>query len=82
MATVPSVSATQPFVFDSTRCWLVTRKDFLVEATPYTDSAWSHYAQSMRVIGRFALAVPQPAKAVRKLTVAGVAPTSAERSKK
>jgi HK97 family phage major capsid protein len=77
MATVPSVSATQPFVFDASRCWLVTRKDFLVESTPFTDSAWSHYAVSMRVIGRFALAVPQPAKAVRKLTVAGAAPTGA-----
>ena len=38
-----------------------------------TDSAWSHYATSLRIIGRFALAVPQPGKAVRKLTVAGVA---------
>jgi len=75
LATVPAVAATQPFVFDATRCWLVTRRDFVAEATPFTDSAWSHYAVSLRIIGRFALAVPQPLRAVRKLTVAGTAPT-------
>ena len=80
METVSTVAATEPFVFDPLRCWLVLRNDFLVQATPFTDSAWSHYAQSMRVIGRFALAVPQPLKAVRKLTVAGVTPSSAARS--
>jgi HK97 family phage major capsid protein len=82
MATTVAVSASQPFVYDATRCWLVTRRDFLAEATPFTDSAWSHYAVSLRIIGRFALAVPQPAKAVRKLTVAGVAPTSEPRTSK
>jgi HK97 family phage major capsid protein len=79
LQTVASVSASQPFVYDSSRCWLVVRRDFSAQVTPYTDSAWSHYAQSLRIIGRFALAVPQPAKAVRKLTVAGVAPTSGPR---
>lgn len=76
LATVPTVAATQPFVYDASRCWLVTRHDFLAEFSNQTDSAWSHYAVSLRIIGRFALAVPQPVKAVRKLTVAGVAPTS------
>jgi HK97 family phage major capsid protein len=78
LTVVQAVAATQPFVYDATRCWLVTRNDFLAQITPFTDSAWSHYAQSLRIVGRFALAVPQPAKAVRKLTVAGVAPTAGE----
>jgi HK97 family phage major capsid protein len=82
LATVVSVSATQPFVYDATRCWLVTRKDFTADVTPFTDAAWSHYAQSLRIVGRFALAVPQPSKACRKLTVAGVAPSGAARPAK
>jgi hypothetical protein len=67
-------------VYDASRCWLVTRRDFVAEFSNQTDSAWSHYAVSLRIIGRFALAVPQPLKAVRKLTVAGVAPTAEAQS--
>jgi HK97 family phage major capsid protein len=76
LTTVVSVGATQPFVFDRSRCWLVVRRDFVADFSNQTDSAWSHYAVSLRVIGRFALAIPQPNKAVRKLTVAGAAPVA------
>jgi HK97 family phage major capsid protein len=76
LTTVMSVGATQPFVFDRSRTWLVINRDFTADMSGQTDAAWSHYAMSMRVIGRFALAVPQPLKAVRKLTVAGVAPAT------
>jgi HK97 family phage major capsid protein len=75
LATVTTVAATQPFVFDKSRCWLVIRNDFTADISADTDSAWSRYAVSLRIIGRFALAIPQPLKACRKLTVAGVAPT-------
>jgi HK97 family phage major capsid protein len=78
LATVVTVAATQPFCFDRSRCWLVLRNDFLAELNQYTDAAWSRYAVSLRIVGRFALAIPQPLKAVRKLTVAGVAPTGSE----
>jgi HK97 family phage major capsid protein len=78
LATVSTVAATQPFVFDRSRCWLVVRRDFTADSSDQTDSAWSHYALSLRVIGRFALAIPQPSKACRKLTVAGIAPTGGE----
>ena len=37
--------------------------------TPYTDEAWSRYAESLRIVARFALAAPMPVKSVRKLTV-------------
>jgi HK97 family phage major capsid protein len=77
LQTVTAVAATQPFVYDATRCWLAIRRDFVADMSRETDSAWSHYAVSLRIVGRFALAVPQPSKAVRKLTVAGVAPTAA-----
>ena len=78
LTTVVSVGATQPFVFDQSRCWLVIRNDFLAELNEWADAAWSRFAVSLRIVGRFALAVPQPLKAVRKLTVAGVAPTGDE----
>ena len=78
LTTVQAVAATQPFVIDKTRCWLVVRRDFVADTSDQTDSAWSHYAISLRIVGRFALAIPQPSKAARKLTVAGVAPAMAE----
>lgn len=77
LTTTVAVSASQPFVYDASRCWLVINRDFSAQINQFSDSAWSHYAQSLRIIGRFALAVPQPLKACRKLTVAGVAPTGA-----
>jgi hypothetical protein len=43
-----------------------------------TSAAWDRYAVSLRIVGRFALAIPQPLKACRKLTVAGIAPVGAE----
>ena len=76
LATVVTVAATEPFIFDQSRCWLVLRNDFLAELNEYADAAWSRFAVSLRIVGRFALAVPQPLKAVRKLTVAGVAPVA------
>ena len=74
LTTVIGVAATQPIVYDRSRTWLVVRRDFVADMSSQTDSAWSHYAISLRVVGRFALAVPQPSKACRKLTVAGAAP--------
>ena len=78
LTTVIAVNATQPVVIDKTRCWLVVRRDFTADYSDQTDQAWSHYAVSLRIIGRFALAIPQPSKACRKLTVAGVAPLVAD----
>ena len=78
LATVNTVAATQPFVFDKSRCYLVVRRDFMADISDQTDAAWSRYAVSLRIVGRFALAIPQPLKAARKLTVAGVAPVMAD----
>jgi HK97 family phage major capsid protein len=70
LTTVSAVGATQPVVYDRARCWLVVRRDFSVDMSRETASAWEHYAWSVRVVGRFALAVPQPSKACRKLKLA------------
>ena len=78
LATVTTVAATQPFVFDKSRCFLVVSRDFSADVSDQTDAAWSRYALSLRIVGRFALAIPQPLKAARKLTVAGVAPVMAD----
>jgi HK97 family phage major capsid protein len=69
LATVVAVNATQPVVYDQSRCWLVVRRDFSAETSRETASAWEHYAVSLRIVGRFALAVPQPSRAARKLKV-------------
>jgi HK97 family phage major capsid protein len=71
LTTVQAVGATQPVVYESGRCWLVVRRDFSAETSRETASAWEHYATSLRVVGRLALAVPQPSKAARKLAVSG-----------
>jgi HK97 family phage major capsid protein len=78
LTTVSAVGASQPVVYDQSRCWLVVRRDFQADMSRETDSAWSHYAQSLRVVGRFALAVPQPSKAARKLAVSGSAARAAK----
>ena len=69
LATVPAVGATQPVVYDQGRCWLVINRDYTVDVSRETQSAWSHFAASIRCVARFALAVPQPSKAARKLAV-------------
>jgi HK97 family phage major capsid protein len=78
LETVPAVSATQPIVFDWTRLFLVVRRDFSAELSPYASEAWNRYAQSLRIVGRFALACPMPAKSVRKLSVSDAPPLGAE----
>ena len=67
--TVRSVAATQAVVYDSTRLWIVINRDFSAQFSRETSEAWNRFAQSLRIVGRFALAAPMPAKSVRKLTV-------------
>ena len=40
LQTVQAVGATQPFVFDRGRVWLVVNRDFTVDISRETDSAW------------------------------------------
>jgi HK97 family phage major capsid protein len=81
LATVRSVAATQAIVYDSSRLWLVISRDFSAEFSRQTSEAWNRFAQSLRIVGRFALAAPMPAKSVRKLTVSGPAGARAAGSK-
>jgi len=55
----------QPLVYDSTRVFLVEREDFTVEQSAH--AGWQTDTTSLRVKGRFAVAVPSPVKAIRKL---------------
>jgi HK97 family phage major capsid protein len=77
LATVRSVAATQAIVYDSTRLWIVINRDFSAEFSRETSEAWNRFAQSLRIVGRFALAAPMPAKSVRKLLVSGTASAGA-----
>lgn len=69
LTNVSAVGASQPVVYDQAMCSLVIRRDFSAEFSRQAASAWDHYAISVRVVGRFAMAVPQPSKAARKLKV-------------
>jgi HK97 family phage major capsid protein len=84
LETIRSVAATQAIVYDASRLWLVINRDFSAEMSAQASEAWNRYAQSLRIVGRFALAAPMPAKSVRKLTVAGPASagTHAESAKR
>ena len=69
LETVSAVSATQPVVYDSSRLWMAIRRDFQADFSRETSEAWNRYAQSLRIVGRFALAAPLPSRSVRKLKV-------------
>lgn len=56
-----------PLVFDKSRCYLVVRNDARVEVS--TDYHFAHDATSLRVKARVAAAIPDPNKAIRKLSV-------------
>jgi len=56
-----------PLVYDSRRVFLVVRDDFSVEQSRH--AAWRTDGVSLRVKGRFAVALPTPGKAIRKLAV-------------
>lgn len=69
LETISAPAATQPIVYDSSRLWLVIRRDFTVDMSDQVSEAWNRYARSVRVVGRFALAAPLPSRSVRKLAV-------------
>ena len=78
LTTVTAVSASQPFIFDSSWLFLVRRSDFSVDLSDQTEEAWSHCGLSLRLVGRFTVAAPAPVMTLRKLTVSGVAPSATE----
>jgi hypothetical protein len=53
---------------DASRSYLVVRNDFVVDASE--EFAFSRAAWAVRIRGHFALAVPDPPKAIRRLTIA------------
>jgi HK97 family phage major capsid protein len=62
-------------VYDQSRSWLVVRQDFAVELS--RDYAFASDSVAVRVRGRFAVGIPAINKTIRKVTVAGAAPTDA-----
>jgi hypothetical protein len=69
LETVSAVAATQPVVYDSSRLWMAIRRDFTADFSDEVSEAWNRFATSLRIVGRFALCAPVPAKSVRKLKV-------------
>jgi HK97 family phage major capsid protein len=73
---VPCPEANDCLVYDATRMYLILRSDFEVALSQ--DYAFASDSTALRVRGRFAVGVPSLPKAVRKVTVAGAAPTDAD----
>jgi len=75
---VPVPNLADALVYDATRAYLLVRtQDFEVALSG--DYAFNTDQAAMRVRGRFAVGIPAPTKTVRKVTVAGVAPTLEDR---
>jgi HK97 family phage major capsid protein len=64
---------TDALVYDATRAYLIVRNDFMVEFS--RDYAFAADSTAVRVRGRFAVGIPAISKTIRKVTVAGAAPT-------
>lgn len=64
-----------PLLYDKGRCFLVVRNDVAVEVS--RDWHFHLDATSLRIKGRFAAAIPDPNKAIRKLSVTGPASAGA-----
>src|SRR5262249_8995046 len=60
-------------VYDASRSWLIVRNDFSVDLS--RDDAFASDSTAIRVRGRFAVGIPAINKTIRKVTVAGAAPT-------
>jgi HK97 family phage major capsid protein len=73
LETVSAPAATAPVVYDSSRLWLAIRRDFVADFSDQAAEAWTRYATSLRIVGRFALAAPLPSRSVRKLAATGTA---------
>ena len=58
----------KPMVYDPTRVILVVRRDFRVDFS--RDYLFSNDAAALRIVGRFAAAIPNVDQAIRKLTIA------------
>lgn len=63
-----------PLVYDKSRCFLVVRNDVAVDMS--RDWHFHLDALSLRVKGRFAAAIPDPNKAIRKLAIGARAATA------
>ncbi len=70
----PGLQAGDVLVTDKTRAWLVSRADFLVDMSD--DYAFDRDAVAVRIRGRFAVAVPDVPKSLRRLDVADPAARS------
>lgn len=71
LTAVPVPQLATPLVYDRTRCYLVVRNDVAVEVS--RDWHFHLDATSVRIKGRFAAAIPDPNKAIRKLEITGPA---------
>lgn len=64
---VPQLEAGDVLAFDASRCFLVVSRDFMVDTSQ--DFAFQQDALATRIRGRFAVAVPDMGKGMRRLSI-------------
>ena len=69
---MPEPAAAECLIYDSRTVRLIVRRDFALEAD--RSAGFARDVAVYRLIGRFAVGVPVPNKAIRKLTIADAAP--------
>ena len=65
---VPSLDPDESLIFDAAKVRLIVRRDFSFEVD--ASAGFARDVSLARVIGRFAVGVPNPQRAIRKLTIA------------
>ena len=69
-----TLAATDALVLDRSGCFGILRDDYSIEASSEAGTAWTKDAVSLRIKARVAVAIPNPSKHARKLTVTPSAP--------
>jgi len=71
VVTVPALTTGETLVYDRAGCFLVVGDDFRITPSPEYAPAYQRNAVALRTVGEFTVAVPLPARSVRKLTITG-----------
>jgi hypothetical protein len=66
---VPALTTGQTLVYDRAGVFLVVGSDFAVKPSSYYAPAYQRNSTALRTVGEFTVAVPVPARSIRRVTV-------------
>lgn len=71
LTVIPVPGLTSPLVYDASRIYAVTARDFRVERSTEYAPAFKGDKVALKVTGRFGAGLPVPLKTVRRLVLIG-----------